>query len=174
MLTSSSPTCRRSASATGRELMRQTLRPSAENSRCRMTESSSGVMPCAARASCTVGESAANTPVTQAREVPVRTRSRLALPPSSAPRESMMIDLPAPVSPVSTFMPGRNWMSADSMTATFSIWRSSSIPITPYSSSLPASSLKASAAGLLVMTQKTVSSPAREPTTSGLRMASMA
>ena len=58
---------------------------------------------------------------TRALFAPVRIRSRLVRAPMMALMASITMDLPAPVSPVSTLKPESNWISADSMTAIFSI-----------------------------------------------------
>jgi hypothetical protein len=53
--------------------------------------------------------------------------SRLVRSPVTALRESTTMDFPAPVSPVRALNPGPKRMSADWMTAIFSIWRRESI-----------------------------------------------
>ena len=68
-------------------------------------------------AAASVSKTADTTPYS----APVRTSSRLVRAPSTAPSESTMIDLPAPVSPVRTVNPLPNSISAFSITAIFSI-----------------------------------------------------
>src|SRR5215216_6002574 len=58
---------------------------------------------------------------------PVRTRSADARPPRSRPTASTRIDLPAPVSPVSTLKPGSNSTSTASITARFRMRRKRSM-----------------------------------------------
>ena len=70
-----------------------------------------------------------NTALTDAFDAPFRTTSRVVLYPKTAPIASMMIDFPAPVSPVNTLKPYPNSMSQLSITAIFSMWRSLSIDI---------------------------------------------
>ena len=94
---------------------------------------------------------------------PVLTSSRLVLAPSTAPRESTTMDLPAPVSPVSTVSPLRNSISAFSITAIFSICSSVSISVPLYQIISSISWQKSSAALLLSIARNAVSSPARVP-----------
>ena len=70
-----------------------------------------------------------NTAVTRAERAPVRISSRLVRSPSTAPMESMTMDLPAPVSPVRTLKPASKRMSADSISAIFSICSKESIAL---------------------------------------------
>ena len=58
---------------------------------------------------------------------PLRTSSRDVRLPRMALMESIRMDLPAPVSPVSTLKPGVKFTSAFSITATFSIFRFASM-----------------------------------------------
>ena len=62
-----------------------------------------------------------NRALTWADLAPVRISSRLVRSPVMAPMASTTMDLPAPVSPVRALKPLSNWMSADSITAIFSI-----------------------------------------------------
>ena len=59
------------------------------------------------------------TPLITSVSAPVRIVSELARPPASRDSEPVIRDLPAPVSPVTTFRPGPNWSSARSITARF-------------------------------------------------------
>src|SRR5438105_10589378 len=61
--------------------------------------------------------------VISARSAPWRTASAPARPPASSCSASTTIDLPAPVSPVSTVSPGRNSSSTESMRAKSRICR---------------------------------------------------
>ena len=70
------------------------LRPCAETSRRTITSPPSAV----SKTACTAAVSS-----------PVRTRSALARPPTSSPTAPTRMDLPAPVSPVSTLKPGRKF-----------------------------------------------------------------
>jgi hypothetical protein len=54
---------------------------------------------------------------TSARSAPCRTTSAPARPPASSVSASTTMDLPAPVSPVSTVSPGRHSISTASMMA---------------------------------------------------------
>ena len=111
----------------GRPLARQAFLPSPEISRWRSRfPSSSGARPFSARPGRSAG-TPENSALTKALAAPVRIRSREVRPPSTAPMASMTMDLPAPVSPVRALKPGRNRMSASSMTAIFSMCRSSSM-----------------------------------------------
>ena len=84
---------------------------------------SSGSTPSAASTG-SEASTPSNSALTKALAAPVRIRSREVRAPSTAPSESMTMDLPAPVSPVSALKPAQNEMSARSMTAMFSMWRS--------------------------------------------------
>ena len=68
-----------------------------------------------------------NTAVTLALCAPVLIRSLLVLSPVTAFIESIIIDLPAPVSPVRTLNPSENSISASSIIAIFSIFSLESI-----------------------------------------------
>ena len=99
--------------------MRHTFRPSPWSSRWRSSSSSPVGKPFSSSQG--RGGTWVNTAVTRADLAPVRMSSRLVRSPSTAPMESMTMDLPAPVSPVSTLNPGSNRMSADWMRAIFSM-----------------------------------------------------
>ena len=64
---------------------------------------------------------------TRARSLPVRMASVVMRPPRTAPRASMMIDFPAPVSPVSTFSPAPKGICTASNRAKFRIASSCSM-----------------------------------------------
>ena len=68
-----------------------------------------------------------NNAVTRASFAPVRISSREVLKPRTALIESKIIDLPAPVSPLSTLKPFENSISALSIIAMFSIFKTESI-----------------------------------------------
>ena len=96
--------------------------------------------------------------------------------PRTAFIESIMIDLPAPVSPVRTFSPLSNSSSALSITAIFSIFRPVSIAEYLYSQAMISSMaffIFAANSGVL-QRAKMVSSPARVPTSPSQCMASRA
>ena len=91
------------------------LRPSERLIR-RSTSSSSTGIPASsntARAGCASGRS--NTATTSPCSAPARTKSARPRQPNTNPRLSRRMDLPAPVSPVSTFRPGWNSSSNRSM-----------------------------------------------------------
>ena len=67
------------------------------------------------------GREPVNTALTSADLAPVRITSRLVLSPNTALMESITMDFPAPVSPVSTLNPLSKLMSADSIMAMFSM-----------------------------------------------------
>ena len=98
-------------------MTRQTFLPSPWISRCK-SSSPSQVMP---RSSPSRGGMSVKHALTKAILAPVRIRSREVRWPSTALMESMTMDLPAPVSPVRALKPGRKDISADSITAIFSI-----------------------------------------------------
>ncbi len=105
-----------------------------------------------------------NTAETRALSAPVRISSRDVRSPRTALRASTMIDLPAPVSPLSTLKPGPNAMSADSMTAMFWIFSSESIGSPLYRPmSVLMASRKFRALVSVLHSTNTVSSPAIVP-----------
>ena len=80
---------------------------------------SSGAIPC--RSNHARAGRSRNTADTRADFAPVRMRSRLVRSPMMAPMASITMDLPAPVSPVSTLKPRSKVMSASEITAIFSM-----------------------------------------------------
>ena len=92
-----------------------------------ITLPSSQSNPASERASLAAFDMSEKTAVTEAFSHPVRTRFLVVRFPSTAPRASIRMDLPAPVSPVSTQKPLSNSISANSITAMFSIRKVSSI-----------------------------------------------
>ena len=106
--TSSEDARRSSATPTGWSLMNARVRPSLASTR-RSTTSPSASRPCSESSGvsgCPAG--GAKQAVTLAWSAPARTNPASALAPSARPRLSSRIDLPAPVSPVSTVSPGPN------------------------------------------------------------------
>ena len=79
--------------------------------------------PASSSAAMTVSSAPSNVPVTVSVSASVRMRSADARAPVSSASESTTIDLPAPVSPVSTFQPGENSTLASERTARFLMWR---------------------------------------------------
>ena len=75
-----------------------------------------------------------NNAVTRASVAPVLISSREVRKPSTALIESSIIDLPAPVSPVSTLKPLLNSISAFSIIAMFLIFKTESIVLPPFNS----------------------------------------
>ncbi len=128
----------------------------------RSTCSASGLIP-------------SNTAETQARLSPVRISSRLTRPPRMALSASMMMDLPAPVSPDSTEKPGSNRSSARWITAIFSMTSSRSMVFPFCYASISATiSQKRWASSVVRRITRILSSPASVPTISFTFMASMA
>ena len=153
--------------------MRQVLFPSAEIWRRRMSSSSRSI-------SCSAHHSAAgsgsNVAQTTALSAPVRTSSRVTLPPRTAYIASTRIDLPAPVSPVRILSPEPKDTSARSITAIFSIC--SSLSMQPSSLravySIPSISRQnAFALSASFMISRAVSSPASVPTRLSMCMLSI-
>src|SRR5437899_208793 len=98
-------------------LTRQTLRPEAASSRERIrTSSPAATSPASSRKPHSRPPPWKN-PSTRAPGAPARIIPASARPPMSRPTASMTMDLPAPVSPVSTFRPGPNAIRAWSITA---------------------------------------------------------
>ena len=86
--------------------MNEAPRPVDFSTRRRMTVPSSGSMPCAAsHAAASPEPPTPTTPETAVSSAPARTIEVSVRSPSSRPRAPIRIDLPAPVSPVSTFRP---------------------------------------------------------------------
>ena len=159
----------RSEVVTGLPFIRAELLPSAEISLEMIISVSLGTpYPLSANQFATSVESSSKMAFTTAFCVPARTMSRDVRYPKTAPIASIIIDFPAPVSPVRTLKPFSNSISQCSITATFSIWRSFSIHITPiyYESILLKLLQKSLADSAVCITRNAVSSPARVPTIS--------
>src|SRR5262245_43934359 len=108
-------------------LTKARLRPSTPSWRRRMILPSLG-RPCSSSSARTAWSGAtANSALTLACLAPGRSSCRSARPPRARPRASSRIDLPAPVSPVSTERPGSISRSRRSMRTTSRIDRVSSI-----------------------------------------------
>ena len=153
------------ATVTGVPPMRQLFRPSAKMVRVtRSSPPSVGSRSMSlSRSSISAGRPV-NTAETRALSAPVRISSRDVRSPRTALRASTMIDLPAPVSPLSTLKPGPNAMSADSMTAMFWIFSSESIGSPLYRPmSVLMASRKFRALFSVLQSTNTVSSPAIVP-----------
>src|SRR5437764_14139165 len=130
MSTSSWPTRFSTETGTARPLMRAVERPLAPISRRRISAPSSSSRTAWSRSSAPIGPSSSSSVMiasTRAMSAPLRTISALTRPPSTAPTASMMMLLPAPVSPVSTLKPGAKRTARRSMMAKLVMLSSSSI-----------------------------------------------
>src|SRR5512137_2587066 len=132
MSTRKSPISRSKLDGTERPFTRAVERPPdrisrASHNRSGSSSFSSSFASSSARSSGAAGRS--NTPSTSARSHPARTASLSALLPSSRPTASMMIDLPAPVSPVSTLKPAVSCRRRRSMMAKSMMVSSESIAL---------------------------------------------
>ena len=109
-----SPSC---ASVAGRPLIQARERPCASSTRRSSTTPGSPASPCASSHASTIGRLvASNTADNSARSAPWRNCRNSKRSPSSNASASTSIDLPAPVSPVSTVKPGSNSTSSFSTT----------------------------------------------------------
>ena len=107
MSTSRSPSSFSWASVAGRPLIQARLLPCASSTRRSSTSSPSAASSCSASHAPTAGASAtSNVAASSARSAPGRSCRSSKRSPSSSPSASSRMDLPAPVSPVSTVRPG--------------------------------------------------------------------
>src|SRR5947209_3566366 len=130
MSTSNSPTRFSTETGTARPLMRAVERPLAPISRRRISAPSFASRTSWSRSSSPMGPSSSSSvkiASTRAPSAPLRTISALTRPPSTAPTASIMMLLPAPVSPVSTLKPGAKCTARRSMMAKLVMLSSSSI-----------------------------------------------
>ena len=129
MSSSSAPSSRSCDAVTGTPFTRPEVLPSAEMRRWRIISASSVSISFPRHQRSAAGDS--NDAVTAARSAPERTSSRITRFPRTALSESIMMDLPAPVSPVRTLKPAEKSTSALSITAIFSMWSVFSITALP-------------------------------------------
>ena len=101
-----SDSARSTSPDTRRSLTQPVLRPSAALTRRRIRSSSTSIPASASTARAGWPGGRSNTAVTSPCAAPARTSSARPRQPRTKPRQSSRIDLPAPVSPVSTFSPG--------------------------------------------------------------------
>ena len=116
------------AAAEGVPHIRQLLLPSADITRCMiMLPSASGSYPISFKDDIMLLSTFSKTALTDALSQPVLIIEREVRSPSTAFIESITIDFPAPVSPVSTLNPLKNSISACSITAMLLIVKNFSI-----------------------------------------------
>ena len=121
MLSSTAPTSRKNEASTGLPLIFAVERPSTVTLRSKSTPSCQEMPSCSSMAAALLCCPISNRALTDADFAPVRMSSLLVRSPSTRLMESMMMDFPAPVSPVSTVIPSSKSIEALSITAIFSI-----------------------------------------------------
>ena len=165
------------ASVTWQPLTSAVLRPARVSCRVMMSSLSESSMACCVRSSCRPSDSSSseNTASTRSQSQPERTMSADMRAPSTAPSESMRMDLPAPVSPVRMLRPDWNSTCTCSSSAKFQTVSDFNIECTSSYYALPAQSCSMSrmrlrttgAVSLGLMTTRMLSSPATVPMISG-------